>query len=217
MSEETTEAETSSDVVTTLDPDADRGPQEAYLTRQGGSRGYQGLFKISTLVIGDTYDPTRGDYSEKEIDVDDRSVKLQFTIEMGDNSPWRFKAVNLHVVVRLKEYIETDAHPRSAGEMRIAMGVVDNGATTEFKRGDGEDDGLVVFDRKDGYEIFPGQALHKILQLRTGIFSETPYNGNSADPGPKEFPVEIDYDLAPFDNDTIGESNAHAFFLVTAD
>lgn len=190
----------------TPNPVEDPAESEAFVTRSGASRGYQGLFRFTTLVIGDEYDPARGDYSEKEIDVDERDVKLLFTIEMADDSPWRFRATNLDVSVVLRSFTGdfSDVSGDTAKEQRIAINEQNEGV-------------VQVISPDEGLEIFPGGALHKILKLQTGIFSTPDLNEPSATAGVKEFPVTISYDLEPFDNDSHGTAQLSAIFVVASD
>lgn len=189
----------------------DQAPQlteetEEFATRTGASRGYQGLFRLTTLVIGDEYDPAKGDYSEKEIDVDDRDVKLMFTLEMADDSPWRFRATDLDVAITLRSFTGdfADVSGETAKQQRITLDEQNEGV-------------LQVFSPEEQLEIFPGGALHRILTVKTGIFSTPDLTEVSANPGLKEFPVTISYDLKPFDNDAHGTAELTAIFVVASD
>lgn len=177
---------------------------EAVVTRTHGSRGYQGerrLFKISTLVLGPDYDPETKEYSEKEIDVDERSARLQITIEMSDQMAWRYRATHLHVELHLNDLAKPEV---TALDQNIAINDQSTGK-------------LVLFDRADNIEIFPGQALHRIVTVKTGVFSTLAYNRQAATAGEKEFPVTVTFDLEPFDPSAEGYSRNKAFIIVSAD
>lgn len=179
---------------------------EEFITRTGASRGYQGLFRLTTLVIGDEYDPEQAHYSEKEIDVDDRDVKLLFTLEMADDSPWRFRATDLDVTITLRSFTGdfADVSGETAAEQQILL--------------DDQGDGVLsVFDADEHLEIFPGGALQRIINVKTGIFSTPELTAPSANAGLKEFPVTITYELRPFDNDAHGNAQLTAIFVVASD
>lgn len=184
-------------------PIPETAAQEKAVTRSYGSRGFQGtrkLFKISTLVLGPDYDPSTEEFSEKEIDIDERYARVQVTIEMANNTTWRYRATNLKVVLKLQDYGNRNV---SALDQNISI--------------DGKsalNDTLVLFD---GAELFPGQALHRIVTVKTGIFSTDAYNRQAATPGEKEFPVTVTYKLEPFDPSSEGTALAKAFIVIAAD
>ncbi len=60
-------------------------------TRKFASAGFEGMFKVSTRLLG-----------EKEIDIDDRAANLLLTLEMKTIEPWEFKFRNLHVVLMVE-------------------------------------------------------------------------------------------------------------------
>lgn len=85
---------------------------------QHASVGWQGLFRVSTRLMGD-----------REIDVDDREANLLFTLEMKAVAPWEFHCHNLHVVLKID--------PADPSHRNIAIHGVTAGELVLFHRDDG--------------------------------------------------------------------------------
>ncbi len=189
------------DPVTTTDPVAPSDPiatdpadpttpavtvpvTEAAATRKYASAGWEGIFKISTRLLG-----------EKEIDIDDREANILLTLEMETIDPWEFKFENLHVVLKV-----TPTGPNQ----NISINGVTQGP-------------LVLFDRADSHELFPGAALNKQLTLKTGVFSTDELNADSALEGLKKYDIDIDYDVIPLIGETRNTSYTQLVFYVADD
>jgi len=157
---------------------------ESAATRKFASAGWEGIFKISTRLLG-----------EKEIDIDDREANLLLTLEMKTIEPWEFKFLNLHVVLTV-----TSTEPNH----NISI----NGVT----RGP-----LVLFDRADRHELFPGAALNKELTIKTGAFSSAQLNTDSALAGLKNYTVDIEYDVMPLVGEASSTTHTQLIFYVADD
>lgn len=148
------------------------------------SAGWQGLFKVSTRLVGD-----------KEIDVDDREANLLFTLEMKATEPWEFRLENVHVVLKLNP---------AGRNQNIAI--------------DGQTEGdLVLFDAQAGHRLFPGVVLSRQLKITTGAFSSRQFRAEPAEPGLKQYEVEIEYDLVPAVGDSASTTQAQLLFYVADD
>jgi len=131
----------------------------------------------------------------REIDVDDRQASILFTLEIDSRQPWEFRLENVHVVLKLNQ---NEDHQNMAID----------GQTT----GD-----LIIFDAQDGHILFPGMALSKQLQISTGAFSSDTLLADSAEPGLKQYEVEIEYDLFPAAGLSESTTQTQLLFYVAED
>jgi hypothetical protein len=164
---------------------------ESARTRKYASIGQQGIFQVSTRLLG-----------EKEIDIDDRQTNLLFTLEMLPVERWEFKLENVEVTL----IIDPDNKPE---QKNIAIGIAPDNMMSKGR--------LILIPQGAKRELFPGAALNVQLIVRTGVFSSKELNGESAVKGIRDYDVEIEYDLMPVVGDTRNTTYTQLVFYVADD
>jgi hypothetical protein len=165
-------------------------------TLQYNTVGWEGtdrLWRIQTRLIGR---PARR--SDKEIDVDDREARVLVSIEMSSEGDWDWKATKFKAVLEVDE---------TSPNENISIEDTNSGP-------------VVLFDHTlpdDPNEVFPGVAIQKVINVKTGLFSSADLNRQSASPGTKNYVVTLSYDLEPIVGSTGQTVDTKLVFYIASD
>jgi hypothetical protein len=158
-----------------------------------GWEGTDGLWRVQTRLIGQP-----ANRADKEIDIDDREARVLVSIEMSSEGDWDWKATKFKAVLEVDE---------TSPNENISIDDTNSGP-------------LVLFDHvrpDDPSEVFPGVALQKIIDVKTGLFSSVDLNRQSASPGTKNYVVKLSYDLEPIVGSTRQTLDTKLVFYIASD
>lgn len=165
-------------------------------TLQYNTVGWEGtdkLWRIQTRLIGR---PARR--ADKEIDIDDREARVLVSIEMSSAGDWDWKATKFKAVLVVDE---------TSPNENISINDTNSGE-------------VVLFDHtqpNDPHEVFPGVAIQKMINVKSGLFSSPELNRQSASPGTKNYVVKLSYDLEPIVGSTKQTLDTKLVFYIASD